>query len=122
MSMADDYERLNELELTKGTLQYGQNLLVTLAAGADLVIASKDLIRFVTDRPGHDHRYAIDSARITRQLGWQVQVGFEAGLRQTIEWYLANPKWVDEASGGSYGEWIKRNYAWRAGQARKESK
>jgi len=81
----------------------------------------KDLIRFVTDRPGHDHRYAIDSARITRQLGWQVQVGFEAGLRQTIEWYLANPKWVDEVSGGSYGEWIKRNYAWRAGQARKES-
>lgn len=50
MSMADDYERLNELELTKGTLQYGQNLLVTLAAGADLVIASKDLIRFVGDK------------------------------------------------------------------------
>lgn len=76
----------------------------------------RDLIRFVTDRPGHDHRYAIDSARITRELGWQAQVGFEAGLRQTIEWYLSNPEWVDQVSGSSYGEWIKKNYAWRAGR------
>lgn len=74
----------------------------------------KELIRFVTDRPGHDHRYAIDSAKITRQLGWQAEVGFEAGLRQTIEWYLSNPQWVDQASGGAYGAWIKKNYAWRA--------
>ncbi len=79
----------------------------------------RDLIRFVTDRPGHDRRYAIDSAKITRELGWQPEVGFEAGLRRTIEWYLSNPKWVDQASGGSYGEWIEKNYAWRAG---KESK
>ena len=73
-----------------------------------------ELIQFVKDRPGHDRRYAIDSARITRELGWQPEVGFETGLRQTIEWYLSNPKWVDQASGGSYGEWIEKNYAWRA--------
>jgi dTDP-glucose 4,6-dehydratase len=79
----------------------------------------KELIRFVTDRPGHDHRYAIDSAKITRELGWQPEAGFEAGLRRTIEWYLSHPKWVDQASGGSYGDWIEKNYAWRAG---KESK
>jgi dTDP-glucose 4,6-dehydratase len=79
----------------------------------------RDLIRFVTDRPGHDRRYAIDSTKIGRELGWQPEVGFEAGLRRTIEWYLSNPKWVDQASGGSYGEWIEKNYAWRAG---KESK
>lgn len=72
-----------------------------------------ELIRFVEDRPGHDRRYAIDPARITRELGWQAEVGFEAGLRRTIEWYLANPKWVDQASGGSYAEWIEKNYAWR---------
>jgi dTDP-glucose 4,6-dehydratase len=78
-----------------------------------------ELINFVEDRPGHDHRYAIDSAKITRELGWQPQVGFETGLRQTIEWYLSNPEWVDQASGGSYGEWIEQNYAWRA---KKESK
>ena len=74
----------------------------------------KELIRFVTDRPGHDRRYAIDSAKIKRELGWQAEVGFEAGLRQTIEWYLSNPKWVDQASGGSFSEWLQKNYAWRA--------
>ena len=83
-----------------------------------------ELIQFVKDRPGHDHRYAIDSARITRELGWQADVGFGAGLRQTIEWYLSNPKWVDQASGGSYSEWMEKNYAWRwrVGQAQEESK
>jgi dTDP-glucose 4,6-dehydratase len=79
----------------------------------------RDLIRFVTDRPGHDRRYAIDSDKIKRELGWQPEVEFEAGLRRTVEWYLSNPKWVDQASGGSYGEWIEKNYAWRAA---KESK
>ena len=74
----------------------------------------KELIRYVTDRPGHDRRYAIDSAKIKRELGWQAEVGFEAGLRQTIEWYLSNPQWVDQASGGSFGEWLQKNYAWRA--------
>jgi dTDP-glucose 4,6-dehydratase len=73
-----------------------------------------ELIRFVDDRPGHDHRYAIDPARITRQLGWQPEVGFEAGLRRTIAWYLSHPEWVDQASSGSYGEWIEKNYSWRA--------
>lgn len=79
----------------------------------------RDLIRFVTDRPGHDRRYAIDSAKIQNELGWQPEVGFEAGLRRTVEWYLSNPEWVNQASGGSYGEWLEKNYAWRAA---KESK
>jgi len=80
-----------------------------------------ELIRFVVDRPGHDHRYAIDSAKITRELGWQAEVPFEAGLRRTIEWYLSNPKWVDQAISGSYPEWIEKNYEWRAGRVEKES-
>src|SRR5574339_37877 len=78
-----------------------------------------ELIRFVEDRPGHDHRYAIDPAKITRQLGWQPEVEFEAGLRRTIEWYLSNPRWVEQASSGSYGEWIEKNYAWRAQQEKR---
>ena len=81
----------------------------------------KELIRFVTDRPGHDHRYAIDSTKIRRELDWQAEVGFEAGLRRTIDWYLSNPKWVDQASGGSFSEWLNKNYAWRA-DAQRESK
>jgi dTDP-glucose 4,6-dehydratase len=78
-----------------------------------------ELIRFVDDRPGHDQRYAIDPARITRQLGWQPEVEFEAGLRRTIEWYLSHPEWVAQASSGSYGEWIEKNYAWRASKEEK---
>ena len=81
-----------------------------------------ELINYVDDRPGHDHRYAVDSAKIRRELGWQPEVEFEAGLRQTIDWYLSNPKWLDQASGGSYGAWIKKNYAWRAKRAKKEAK
>jgi len=73
----------------------------------------KELIRFVTDRPGHDQRYAIDPAKIKRELGWQAEVGFEAGLRRTVEWYLSNPDWVDKVSSGDYGDWIRKNYAWR---------
>ena len=79
----------------------------------------RELIRFVTDRPGHDRRYAIDSTKMHNELGWQPEVNFEAGLRRTIEWYLSNPKWVDQASGGSYGEWIEKNYTWRAGKETK---
>src|SRR5687767_30702 len=81
-----------------------------------------ELTRFVADRPGHDHRYAVDSAKITRELGWQAEVPFEAGLRRTIEWYLSNPKWVGQASAGSYAEWIEKNYVWRAQPVQKEPK
>ena len=72
-----------------------------------------DLIQFVTDRPGHDHRYAIDSTKIKQDLGWAPEVEFSQGIRQTIEWYLSHPDWVEQVSSGSYGEWIKKNYAWR---------
>lgn len=60
------------------------------------------LIRFVTDRPGHDMRYAIDSGKIQRELGWSPRETFETGLRKTVEWYLANPKWVERVLSGAY--------------------
>jgi len=78
-----------------------------------------ELINFVEDRLGHDRRYAIDSAKIRSELGWLPEVEFETGLRHTIEWYLSNPEWVNQASGGSYGDWIEKNYAWRV---KKESR
>ncbi|MGI9091095.1 MAG: dTDP-glucose 4,6-dehydratase [Gemmatimonadaceae bacterium] len=60
------------------------------------------LIRFVTDRPGHDLRYAIDASKIQRELGWTPRETFESGLRRTVEWYLSNPTWVERVLSGAY--------------------
>ena len=62
----------------------------------------EDLISYVTDRPGHDVRYAIDAAKIERELGWVPQETFETGLRKTVEWYLANESWWQRVQDGSY--------------------
>ncbi len=53
----------------------------------------RDLIRFVTDRPGHDRRYAIDATRAETELGWRAEESFETGLEKTVRWYLANEPW-----------------------------
>jgi len=60
------------------------------------------LITYVTDRPGHDARYAIDAGKIGRELGWMPKETFETGLRRTVEWYLANPKWWGDIRSGVY--------------------
>jgi dTDP-glucose 4,6-dehydratase len=62
----------------------------------------KDLIIFVSDRPGHDVRYAIDAGKIERELGWKPVETFETGLRKTVEWYLANSEWCKRVQDGSY--------------------
>ncbi|MBP3140692.1 dTDP-glucose 4,6-dehydratase [Aliivibrio fischeri] len=61
-----------------------------------------DLITYVTDRPGHDVRYAIDASKIERELGWKPKETFESGLRKTVEWYLANKQWWSRVLDGSY--------------------
>jgi len=69
------------------------------------------LITYVKDRPGHDRRYAIDSSKIERELGWYPKETFETGLEKTIRWYLENPKWVESVQTGAYREWIQRHYS-----------
>ncbi len=68
-------------------------------------------IRFVTDRPGHDRRYAINADRIGRDLGWKPAMSLETGLRQTVDWYLANEAWVETITSGAYRDWVRRQYA-----------
>jgi dTDP-glucose 4,6-dehydratase len=69
-----------------------------------------DLITFVKDRPGHDLRYAIDTSKIERELGWSPQETFETGLRKTVQWYLDNGDWVSHISSGEYRDWMKKQY------------
>jgi len=67
------------------------------------VTSYQDLITFVTDRPGHDLRYAIDAAKIERELGWLPSETFETGIRKTVEWYLENGEWCEQVQKGKYG-------------------
>lgn len=68
------------------------------------------LVKYVTDRPGHDRRYAIDARKLERELGWRAMESFETGLRKTVEWYLANPTWVERVTSGAYQQWVVQNY------------
>jgi dTDP-glucose 4,6-dehydratase len=68
------------------------------------------LIRYVKDRPGHDRRYAIDSAKIERELGWRPHVAFDEGLRQTVRWYQEHGDWVDQIRSGDYMQYYDRQY------------
>jgi dTDP-glucose 4,6-dehydratase len=76
----------------------------------------RKLIKFVTDRPGHDRRYAIDARKIARELAWQPSVEFERGLRNTVEWYLNHAAWIENVRSGGYLTWIKQNYEERIAQ------
>ena len=71
-------------------------------------------IAYVTDRPGHDRRYAIDASKIERELGWKPAETFDTGIRKTVHWYLANQAWVDRVQSGAYRDWVQTNYAQRA--------
>jgi len=78
---------------------------------ADPVVPHKKLITYVQDRPGHDRRYAMDTRKIERDLGWQPRETFESGIRKTVEWYLANDGWIREVTSGHYREWIATQYS-----------
>ena len=69
------------------------------------------LITFVTDRPGHDRRYAIDAAKIRNELGWRPAHTFESGIRDTVDWYLANDAWLASVQSAEYRQWVDVQYA-----------
>jgi dTDP-glucose 4,6-dehydratase len=68
------------------------------------------LVTFVTDRPGHDQRYAIDPTRIRTELGWEPDQTFESGMRQTVQWYLDHQDWVQRITSGAYRDWVAQHY------------
>ncbi len=68
-------------------------------------------ISYVTDRPGHDRRYAIDARKIEQELGWRPAETFESGIRKTVQWYLDHQDWVTRVQSGGYREWVSKNYS-----------
>lgn len=67
-------------------------------------------VTYVTDRPGHDRRYAIDARKIERELGWKPQETFASGIEKTVQWYLDNQAWVQDVQSGEYTKWLEKNY------------
>jgi dTDP-glucose 4,6-dehydratase len=118
----EDYCRAILLALEKGTAGEVYNV----SAGApqpNLKIVKtilkhlgkpETLMQYVKDRPGHDRRYALDSSKIQRELGWQPQVLFEDGIRRTIDWYRSNPSWLEHARSGEYRNYYDRHYTNRS--------
>lgn len=74
---------------------------------------SEKLITYVTDRAGHDLRYAIDSSKLKNELGWEPSLQFEEGLEKTVRWYLDNPDWLDNVTSGVYQDYYKKMYSGR---------
>ena len=74
---------------------------------------SVKLITYVTDRPGHDLRYAIDASKLQHDLGWNPSVTFEQGLEKTVDWYLSNQEWLDRVTSGAYQAYYQNMYEGR---------
>ena len=88
-------------------------ILDQLAPKADQSTYRKQ-ITYVTDRPGHDRRYAIDARKIERELGWKPVETFATGIKKTVQWYLDNQAWVAEVQSGAYQSWVEKNYSERS--------
>lgn len=75
---------------------------------------SAELITYVTDRPGHDLRYAIDATKLNKELGWKPSLQFEEGLEKTVDWYLQNAEWVEHVTSGNYQQYYQEQYEQRS--------
>lgn len=101
-------ERTN-IEIVETICDVVDEMAQPLASG----LSRRSLIRFVTDRPGHDRRYAIDATKIKTSLGWTPRIGFREGLAATVKWYLENSDWVKDVRDGSYREYYEKMYGSR---------
>jgi len=77
----------------------------------DAVVPHKSLIKFVSYRPGHDRRYAMNTAKIESELGWKPRETFASGIRKTVQWYLANQGWIQSVTSGGYRQWMATQYS-----------
>jgi dTDP-glucose 4,6-dehydratase len=114
----DDHCRAIWLAFEKGRAGEAYNIgarnerenIAVIKAILDSLGKSHDLIKFVTDRLGHDRRYAIDPQKTESELGWRPETTWESGLQKTIEWFLANQAWVNHIRNGEYRDYYKKMY------------
>jgi dTDP-glucose 4,6-dehydratase len=102
-----------------GNQPYNIDLVNEICSILDELLPSSaphaSLMKHVTDRPGHDRRYAMDITKISRELGWKPRHDIESGLRETVQWYLGNPDWVEAIlKQDGYGNWLEKNYEKRS--------
>lgn len=90
-----------------------KNNLEVVHALLDLLGKPRSLIRFVSDRPGHDRRYATDPSRIENELGWKPRESFESGMEKTVRWYRENGEWIARTRSGEYQQYYERMYGGR---------
>jgi dTDP-glucose 4,6-dehydratase len=106
-----------------GNQRTNLEVVTTLCSLLDELVPESDfcphiqLKKYVTDRPGHDRRYAIDARKLESELAWRAQESFETGLRKTVQWYLANSAWVQNVISGAYQQWLDKNYGARKQQS-----
>jgi dTDP-glucose 4,6-dehydratase len=72
---------------------------------------SEKLITYVSDRKGHDMRYAIDASKLENELGWKPSITFEEGLEKTVDWYLNNQEWIEKVTSGDYQDYYNEMYS-----------
>src|SRR5260370_6787055 len=87
--------------------------LVVIKTILKMLAKPESLIPFITDRPGHDRRYSLDSSKLRRELGWKPEVIFEEGIRRTVDWYRKNQVWLQRARSGEYRNYYERHYTRR---------
>ncbi len=111
----NEKKNINIVKLTIATIrtmleEHPQYRSALKKEGNDISWINDDLITYVADRLGHDHRYAIDPAKITGELGWYPETCFEEGIEKTIRWYLENQEWVEEVTSGDYQKYYEQMY------------
>ena len=84
--------------------------MVDLSFVLNLIFVRRNIVAYVTDRKGHNRRYAIDSPKLQKKLGWEPSLQFEEGIEETVKWYLENQEWMDHVTSGEYQKYYEEMY------------